>query len=151
MAVIAVGTSPVFCYKAKPIKLCIRHNKFPNSRKSYAMPHFSQQGSNLPLWVNYLDFALKIAHRGNTGSHRGKKNSKRKLQKEIENVRNIQKKRVICVLDEAHLLEKETLEEFRFLLNYRFDSASPMSLILTDRAVGSETETAELCRHPTED
>lgn len=38
--------------------------------------------------------------------------SKRQLQKEI------------------HLLGKETLEEFRFLLNYRFDSASPMSLIL---------------------
>ena len=33
-------------------------------------------------------------------------------------------------LDEAHLLEKETLEEFRFLLNYRFDSMSPMALIL---------------------
>ena len=39
--------------------------------------------------------------------------SKRQLQKEI-----------------VHLLGKETLEEFRFLLNYRFDSASPMSLIL---------------------
>jgi len=37
---------------------------------------------------------------------------------------------VVFVLDEAHLLGKETLEEFRFLLNYRFDSASPMSLIL---------------------
>ena len=37
---------------------------------------------------------------------------------------------MICVLDEAHLLEKETLEEFRFLLNYRFDSESPMALIL---------------------
>lgn len=56
--------------------------------------------------------------------------SKRKLQKEIETVRTVQKKKVICVLDEAHLLDKETLEEFRFLLNYRFDSASPMSLIL---------------------
>jgi type II secretory pathway predicted ATPase ExeA len=56
--------------------------------------------------------------------------SKRQLQKEIENVRTVQKKKVICVLDEAHLLDKETLEEFRFLLNYRFDSASPMSLIL---------------------
>ena len=33
-------------------------------------------------------------------------------------------------MDEAHLLEKETLEEFRFLLNYRFDSESPMALIL---------------------
>ena len=28
------------------------------------------------------------------------------------------------------MLEKETLEEFRFLLNYRFDSMSPMALIL---------------------
>lgn len=38
--------------------------------------------------------------------------------------------KVIFVLDEANLLGKETMEEFRFLLNYRFDSASPMSLIL---------------------
>ena len=37
---------------------------------------------------------------------------------------------MIFVLDEAHLLGKETLEEFRFLLNYKFDSSSPMSLIL---------------------
>lgn len=63
-------------------------------------------------------------------SHFYRGDSKRQLQKEIENVRSVQKKRVVCVLDEAHLLGKETLEEFRFLLNYRFDSASPMSLIL---------------------
>lgn len=56
--------------------------------------------------------------------------SKRQLQKEIETVRTVQKKKVVFVLDEAHLLGKEILEEFRFLLNYRFDSASPMSLIL---------------------
>ena len=37
---------------------------------------------------------------------------------------------VVCILDEAHLLEKEMLEEFRFLLNYRFDSMSPMALVL---------------------
>ena len=42
----------------------------------------------------------------------------------------MQKKRVVCVLDEAHLLDKEMLEEFRFLLNYRFDSESPMALVL---------------------
>ena len=41
--------------------------------------------------------------------------AKRQLQKEV---------------DEAHLLEKETIEEFRFLLNYRFDSISPMALVL---------------------
>ena len=37
---------------------------------------------------------------------------------------------MVCILDEAHLLEKETLEEFRFMLNYRYDSESPMGLIL---------------------
>ena len=56
--------------------------------------------------------------------------AKRQLQREIEIIRGVQHKKVVCVLDEAHLLEKETLEEFRFLLNYRFDSESPMALIL---------------------
>ncbi len=56
--------------------------------------------------------------------------AKRQLQKEIEILRGVYHKKVVCVLDEAHLLEKETIEEFRFLLNYRFDSMSPMALIL---------------------
>ena len=56
--------------------------------------------------------------------------AKRQLHKEIEIIHGVQKKKVVCVLDEAHLLEKETLEEFRFLLNFKFDSESPMSLIL---------------------
>ena len=55
--------------------------------------------------------------------------SKRNLQKAIDQIKET-KKKVICVLDEAHLLDKETLEEFRFLLNYQYDSESPMSLIL---------------------
>ncbi len=56
--------------------------------------------------------------------------SKRLLLQQIEIIRNIQKKKVVCILDEAHLLEKETLEEFRFMLNYKFDSESPMALVL---------------------
>ena len=56
--------------------------------------------------------------------------SKRQLQQEIEVIRGVQHKKVVCILDEAHLLEKETLEEFRFLLNYRFDSMSPMAVVL---------------------
>ena len=51
----------------------------------------------------------------------------------MEIIRGVQKKKVVCILDEAHLLEKETIEEFRFLLNYRFDSISPMALVLVDR------------------
>jgi general secretion pathway protein A len=56
--------------------------------------------------------------------------AKRQLQKEVEILQGVQKKKVVCVLDEAHLLERETLEEFRFLLNYKFDSMSPMALVL---------------------
>ena len=56
--------------------------------------------------------------------------SKRQLQQEIEIIRGVRHQKVVCILDEAHLLEKETLEEFRFLLNYRFDSMSPMAVVL---------------------
>ena len=56
--------------------------------------------------------------------------SKRDLQKELETVWTAQGRRVVCILDEAHLLEKETLEEFRFLLNMEYDSVSNLSLIL---------------------
>ena len=56
--------------------------------------------------------------------------AKRQLQRAVEALRTEQGKTVVCVLDEAHLLEKDTLEEFRFLLNSGFDSASPMSLVL---------------------
>ena len=38
------------------------------------------------------------------------------------------------MLDEAHLLERETIEEFRFLLNYNFDSMSPMALVLVGQS-----------------
>ena len=60
--------------------------------------------------------------------------AKRQLQKEIEIIRGVHGQKVVCVLDEAHLLEKETIEEFRFLLNYRFDSESPMALVLVGQS-----------------
>ena len=56
--------------------------------------------------------------------------AKDQLQNEIRRIRANDKKKIVCVLDEAHLLDKETLEEFRFLLNFEFDSTSPMALIL---------------------
>lgn len=57
--------------------------------------------------------------------------SKRQLHQQLEIIRGVQHKRVVTIVDEAHLLAKETLEEIRFLLNYRMDSMNPMSLILT--------------------
>lgn len=56
--------------------------------------------------------------------------AKRQLHKEIEIIRGVHRKQVVTIIDEAHLLAKETLEEIRFLLNYKMDSMSPMALIL---------------------
>lgn len=46
------------------------------------------------------------------------------------NIREVQHIRVVTIVDEAHLLKRETLEEIRFLLNYHMDSMNPMALIL---------------------
>lgn len=56
--------------------------------------------------------------------------AKRQLHQQLEVIRGVHQKTVITVVDEAHLLAKETLEEIRFLLNYRMDSMNPMALIL---------------------
>lgn len=57
--------------------------------------------------------------------------ARQQLHKEIEILRGVKKRQVVVILDEAHLLEKEALEEFRFLLNFSFDSISPMALVLS--------------------
>lgn len=62
------------------------------------------------------------------GFYRG--DAKKQLQRQIDIIRNEEHRKLVCILDEAHLLEKETLEEFRFLLNVNYDSESQMSLIL---------------------
>jgi len=56
--------------------------------------------------------------------------AKRQLHREIELMKGIHRLQPVVVVDEAHLLDKEMLEEVRFLLNFRMDSLSPMALIL---------------------
>ena len=46
-------------------------------------------------------------------------------------MRTMQNRKAVVIVDEAHLLPKEMLEEARFLLNYRMDSENPMALILS--------------------
>jgi type II secretory pathway predicted ATPase ExeA len=40
----------------------------------------------------------------------------------------------VVIVDEAHLLDKEMLEEVRFLLNFKMDAQSPMALILVGQS-----------------
>lgn len=56
--------------------------------------------------------------------------SKRQLHREIELMRGVHRVQPVVVVDEAHLLDREMLEEVRFLLNFKMDAQSPMSLIL---------------------
>lgn len=56
--------------------------------------------------------------------------AKRQLHREIELMRGIHHLEPVVIVDEAHFLDREMLEEVRFLLNFRMDSQSPMALIL---------------------
>ncbi|MCL2841518.1 MAG: AAA family ATPase [Defluviitaleaceae bacterium] len=40
----------------------------------------------------------------------------------------------VTIVDEAHLLSKEMLEEIRFLLNFKMDPENPMALILSGQS-----------------
>ena len=53
------------------------------------------------------------------------------LHKQIGIMRGMQSRKVVVIVDEAHLLSKEMLEEARFLLNYKMDSENPLALILS--------------------
>lgn len=57
--------------------------------------------------------------------------AKRQLHKEIEIMKGVHGILPVVIVDEAHLLDREMLEEIRFLLNYKMDSESPMSLTLS--------------------
>jgi general secretion pathway protein A len=48
----------------------------------------------------------------------------------VELMQMVHHQQPVVVVDEAHLLDKEMLEEVRFLLNMNMDAQSPMALIL---------------------
>ena len=60
--------------------------------------------------------------------------AKRQLHREIELMRGIHHLEPVVVVDEAHLLDREMLEEVRFLLNFKMDAKSPLALILVGQS-----------------
>jgi general secretion pathway protein A len=65
--------------------------------------------------------------------------AKRQLQKAMAVLTDNEKKCPVIIVDEAHLLSREMLEEIRFLLNLRMDSYSALSLILIGQTELRET------------
>jgi type II secretory pathway predicted ATPase ExeA len=56
--------------------------------------------------------------------------AKRQFQKALAELTDNHKKTPVVIVDEAHLLSREMLEEIRLILNTRMDSYSALSLIL---------------------
>jgi len=65
--------------------------------------------------------------------------AKRQFQKALAVLVDNEKKTPVVIVDEAHLLSREMLEEIRFLLNLRMDSYSALSLILVGQTELRET------------
>lgn len=65
--------------------------------------------------------------------------AKRQLHKALAVLTDDEKKTPVVMVDEAHLLSREMLEEIRFLLNLRMDSYSGLSLILVGQTELRET------------
>lgn len=60
--------------------------------------------------------------------------AKRQLHREVELLKGIHHIQPVVIVDEAHLLDREMLEEVRFLLNFKMDAQSPMALILVGQS-----------------
>jgi type II secretory pathway predicted ATPase ExeA len=56
--------------------------------------------------------------------------ARRQLHKQLRLIREVHHRDIIVVVDEAHLLGREALEEVRFVLNTEYDSSAPMALVL---------------------
>jgi general secretion pathway protein A len=65
--------------------------------------------------------------------------AKRQLQKALAVLVDNERKSPVVIVDEAHLLSREMLEEIRFLLNLRMDSYSALSLMLVGQTELRET------------
>jgi len=76
------------------------------------------------------NFYWEVLHQLGYTPHFYRGDAKRQFHQVLETLQEAENKTVVVIVDEAHLLAKEMLEEIRFLTNFRMDSFSPLSLIL---------------------
>ena len=120
----AVLTGGVGCGKSTALR-CLKANL---SEERFRVLYVSE--SNLtPRWL----YTIQLEQLGIT-PHFYRNDAKRQFHEAMLTERRMHGRRVLMVIDEAHLIPMkhgyETLEEIRFLLNCDFDSGNPLSLIL---------------------
>jgi general secretion pathway protein A len=117
------------------------------SGKTTAIRKFSQGLDSNRYRVLYIsdsaltprNFYWEALHQLNCVPKFYRGDAKRQLQKALAEMMDNQKICPVIIVDEAHLLSREMLEEIRFLLNLRMDSYSALSLILTGQSELRET------------
>ena len=58
-----------------------------------------------------------------TAFYRG--DARKALRKQIDIMRGVEHRKLVVIVDEGHLLDRDMPEEIRFLLNYKMDSELP--------------------------
>lgn len=92
--------------------------------RHYRMLYISDSGLTPLLFYRLLLKQLGVIAGWNRAG------AKQQLHEQLSILRAVDDVNTVCVVDEAHLLSFEMLEEIRFLLNMKFDSVSPIALIL---------------------
>jgi general secretion pathway protein A len=117
--------------------------------KTTAIRRFSQGLDTNRYCVLYIsdssltprNFYWETLHELGYKPHFYRGDAKRQFQKALAVLVDEEKKTPVVIVDEAHLLSREMLEEIRFLLNLRMDSYSALSLILV-----GQTELREMLK-----
>ncbi len=115
--------------------------------KTTAIRKFSQGLDSNSYRVLYIsdsaltprNFYWETLHELGYKPHFYRGDAKRQFQKALAVLVDNEHKTPVVIVDEAHLLSQEMLEEIRFLLNLRMDSYSALSLILVGQTELRET------------
>ncbi len=97
-------------------------------REKYSV-FYASDSKLTPRWL-YSNFLKEAGHEPEFYRTEGKRRFQSAVITQAENLG----KKVVCIVDEAHLLDRETMEEFRFFLNVNFDSETPTALILSGQS-----------------
>ncbi len=130
-----VLTSPPGCGKST----MLRALKDKLNANKYEFVYISE--SNLsPRWL----YNLILRHFGvKEYYYRG--DGKKAVHEQFAVTRELKHKEIIVCVDEAHLLDLETLQELRFFLNSDIDSTSLVSLILSGQPELRSTLRRDIC------
>jgi type II secretory pathway predicted ATPase ExeA len=76
------------------------------------------------------DFYRELLHHFGIPPKFLRSEAKRQFEHAVWDLYENQQKMAVIVIDEAHLLQRDMLQEIRFLTNFQIDSISPLALVM---------------------